>query len=145
MGDEATEIAGGVEAEETVEATLICNTENPAPEDAGSIQITATKDKQVAKIYYNFGADLEAMIELFGDEVVYNYSKGQMIIRLQAAMRSRMTAGGDVAGLETEFKPGIALPKTPKDMSKATETYFMTLSVEEQDAMISKLMERKGA
>lgn len=134
-----------VEESDTTTATVICDAENPAPEDAGSIQITATKNNLVAKIYYNFGADLESMIELFDDEVVFSYAKGQMVIRLQAAMRSRMTAGGDVAGLMTEFKPGIALPKTPKDMNKATENYFMTLSIEEQDAMISKLMERKGA
>lgn len=133
---------GENEVEETI---VICDTENPDPENAGLIQITATKDKQVAKIHYNFGADLESMIELFGEEVVFNYAKGQMVIRLQAAMRSRMSAGSDVAGLETEFKPGIALPKTPKDMNKATENYFMTLSAEEQDAMIEKLMEKKGA
>lgn len=129
----------------TEEATVICDAENPAPDEAGSIQIVATKNSQVAKIYYNFGADLESMIELFGDEVVFSYAKGQMIIRLQAAMRSRMSAGGDVSGLMSEFKPGIALPKAPKDMNKATENYFMTLSADEQDAMISKLMERKGA
>ena len=138
MSEEADQV-------EVTEATVICDTENPDPENAGSIQITATKDKQVAKIHYNFGADLESMIELFGEEVVFNYAKGQMVIRLQAAMRSRMSAGGDVAGLETEFKPGIALPKTPKDMNKATENYFMTLSTEEQDAMIEKLMDKKGA
>lgn len=137
--DETTE---GTEAEE---ATVICDVENPEPENLGSVQVVATKDKQVAKIYYNFGADLEAMIELFGDEVAFNYARGQMIIRLQAAMRSRMSAGADVSALMTEFKPGIALPKTPKDMNKATENYFMTLSAEEQDAMISKLMEHKGA
>ena len=134
-----------MEENEVEEATLICDTENPDPENPGSIQITATKDKQVAKIYYNFGADLEAMIELFGEEVVFNYAKGQMVIRLQAAMRSRMSADGNIAGLEAEFKPGIALPKTPKDMNRATESYFMTLSTEEQDAMIAKLMEKKGA
>ena len=146
MSDEATEIAGGAEStKEAVEATVICNTENPAPEDAGSIQIIATKNGQVAKIFYNFGAELESMIELFGEEVVFNYAKGQMVIRLQAAMRSRMLSGGDVAGLMTEFKPGIVLSKTPKDMNKATESYFMTLSTEEQDAMIAKLMEKKGA
>lgn len=131
--------------EATEEATVICDMKNPTPEDVGSIQITATKDKQVAKIYYNFGADLEAMIELFGDEVVFSYAKGQMIIRLQAAMRSRLSAGTDVASLMSEFKPGIALPKSPKDMNKATENYFMTLSEDEQSAMIEKLMERKGA
>ena len=130
--------------EEVTEATVICDVENPTPDDAGSIQITATKNNQVAKIFYNFGADLESMLELFGDEVIFSYAKGQMVIRLQAAMRSRMSAGGDVSGLMTEFKPGIALPKAPKDMNKATENYFMTLSADEQDAMIEKLMERKG-
>lgn len=132
------------EDEVAEEATIVYDAENPEPSNPGSIQVTATKDNRVAKIYYNFGADLEAMIELFGNDVVFAYAKGQMVIRLQAAMRSRLSAGSDVAGLITEFKPGVALPKTPKDMSKATENYFMTLSEEEQNAMISKLMERKG-
>jgi hypothetical protein len=133
------------ENENENEATVICDVDNPTPDNTGSIQVVATKDSQVAKIYYNFGADLESMIELFGDEVVFSYAKGQMVIRLQAAMRSRLSAGTDVASLMSEFKPGIALPKSPKDMNKATENYFMTLSTAEQDAMISKLMERKGA
>lgn len=129
----------------TDEATVVCDEPNPMPDNAGSVQVVATKDKLVARIYYNFGADLDAMTELFGKEVVFSYAKGQMVIRLQAAMRSRMLSGGDVPGLVTEFKPGIALPKTPKDMNKATENYFMTLSEAEQNAMIEKLMNRKGA
>lgn len=130
---------------ELVEEAVICDAENPTPENTGSIQIAATKNKQVAKIFYNFGADLESMIELFGEEVVFSYARGQMIIRLQATMRSRIATGGDVAGLMTEFKPGVAMPKAPKDMNKATENYFMTLSENEQNAMIEKLMEKKGA
>jgi len=133
--------------EETPEPKLnvICDVENPDPDSPGSVQVTATKSGNEAKIYYNFGEDLDEMVSLYGDSVVYSYAKGQMVIRLQAAMRSRMLSGGDIAGLMTEFKPGIALPKTPQDMSKATENYFATLSDEEQDAMIAKLMERKGA
>lgn len=139
MAENENEVTAGEES------TVICDTENPMPDNAGSIQVMATKDKLVAKIYYNFGADLAAMVELFGNDVVFSYAKGQMVIRLQAAMRSRMLSGGDVAGLTSEFKPGIALPKAPKDMGKATENYFMTLSKEEQDQMISKLMDKKGA
>lgn len=141
-----TEVAAEAEVETEVRTEkLICDTTNPTPDDLGSVQVVATKDGEVAKIFYNFGSDLETMTTLFGPEVVFSYAKGQMVIRLQAAMRSRMSANADVAGLETEFKPGIALPKTPKDMSKATENYFMTLSPEEQNAMIEKLMGKKGS
>lgn len=130
------------EAVEEVKLNVLCDT--PDPTD-GSMQVAATKDNAVAKIYYKFGEDLDEMVELFGAAVVYSYAKGQMIIRLQAAMRSRMKTGGDIAGLVSEFKPGVALPKTPVDMGKATENYFSGLNEEEQDAMIERLMDKKGA
>lgn len=142
----------GVEMNDTSEApeapeieaklNVLCNVEDPGD---GSTQVIATKDGNEAGIFYNFGTNLDEMVELFGADVVYSYAKGQMTIRLQAAMRSRMKTGGDIAGLITEFKPGVALPKSPVDMNKATENYFSGLSEEEQDAMIERLLEKKGA
>ena len=132
------------ETEETEEALVVCDMENPDPSNDGQVQVTATKDKKVAKIYYNFGVDLATMTQLFGDEVVFGYARGQMIIRLQATMRARLTAGGDLEGLVSEFKPGLTMPKTPKDMKKATENYFMSLNQDEQNALIAKLMDKKG-
>ncbi len=128
--------------ESEVKLNVICDTPDPVD---GSIQVTATKDTNVAKIFYKFGEDLDEMVELFGAAVVFGYAKGQMVIRLQAAMRSRMKSGGDIAGLMAEFKPGVALPKTPVDMEKATENYFSTLTEEDQDAMIERLMAKKGS
>lgn len=126
------------------DAIIICDVANPDPDDSGSIQVSATKEGKTGSIYYNFGADLTSMIERFGEEVVFGYARGQMVIRLQASMRSRLISGGDVPALASEFKPGIAMAKTPKDMKKATENYFMSLSQEEQDTMVKKLMEKMG-
>lgn len=139
MADE-TQVQDPEEVQE--ELKVLCN--QPDPGD-GSTKVVATKDGAIATIYYDFGADLDAMVELFGADVVYGYAKGQMVIRLQAAMRSRMKSGGDIAGLTSEFKPGVALPKTPVDMGKATENYFATLNAAEQDALIERLMDKKGA
>ena len=125
-------------------AIVICDMSNPDPKNEGQFQVSATKEGKTAKIYYNFGKNLPAMVALFGEEVVFGYARGQMVIRLQATMRSRLVSGGDIEGLVSEFKPGIALPKTPKDMGKATESYFVSLSSDEQEAMIKKLMEKKG-
>ena len=118
---------------------------NPNLGKPGCIEIIAKKDGKQANVYYDFGDNIEEMIELFGDNVVFSNARSKMKIGLQAAMRSYLKAGQDVGKLMAKFKPGVALEKLPADMSKATESYFAGLSEEEQDAMIARLMSQKDA
>ena len=131
--------------EEPALFNLIYAANNPAPDKSGCIGIVARKDGKEARVFYDYGNDLDEMISLFGEEVVFSNARGKMVIGLQAAMRARLKAGQSVEDLMTKYKPGVALEKVPADMNKATEDYFAGLSEDEQDAMIARLMSRKDA
>ena len=123
----------------------ICDMPNPDPTNPGYISVDAKKNKKTARIFYNFGKDLEDMTEKFGEDVTFSFSKAQMKIKLQSAMRSYLEASRDPLELAEKFHPGIAMERLPVDMNRATENYFKDLSDEEQDIMIAKLMEAKGS
>ena len=118
--------------------------ENPDPENAGYIKVDAKKDHKSASLFYNFGKDLDEMKSLFGEEVAFSQARAQMKIKLQSGMRAFIAANRDVGELATKFVPGVALERVPADMGAASETYFTSLSDDEQDAMIARLMEAKA-
>ena len=130
----------GVETLETV-----CDMALPADAaETGTIHVTAKKNGKQATIVYTFGKDLKDMVELYGEETVFSQALAQMKIKLQAAMRAYLDAERDIAELCTTWKPGVALPKIPKDPSVATVNYFDKLSKEEKAEMIEKLKARLG-
>lgn len=145
------EVADENEVEDTQEETvgtegvtnLVYNGINPEPGNPSCIEIVAKKDGKEARVFYNYGTDLEEMSSLFGDDVVFSNARGKMVIGLQAAMRGRLKAGQDIGALMGVYKPGVALERIPTDMNKATEDYFAGLGEDEQDAMIARLMDKK--
>ena len=152
VGPEDSGDVENTEASTTVPTQWVFN--GTDPED-GSVKVETTvpvKDPDTkalvknlkAVLYYNFGEDLDDMVERFGEDVVYSQAKAQMKIRLQSLKRSRMRAGLDVGELREKFIPGIAMERTPQDMGKASEAYFDSLSPEEQDAMLARLQEKRS-
>ena len=135
-----TEMTEMNEVEASSEVVSVCDMEDPGD---GSISVIAKKNGKSAQIFYNFGSDLETMVELFGGPVVFSQARAQMKIKLQSGMRSYLEANRDVKELVTKYVPGVALERLPTDMNAATENYFATLSEDEQDAMIAKLLESK--
>ena len=129
---------------EVIEDEVVCTMDNPDPENSGLIKVEAKKDHKCATIYYDFGSDLEVMTEKFGAEVVFSQAKAQMKIKLQSGMRSYLSSGRDIAELVSKYVPGVALERIPTDMGVASETYFTSLSEDEQDAMIARLMDAKA-
>jgi len=125
------------------EDTMICDTPNPDPSDPGFIQVEAKKDGKAARIYYNFGVDLDDMVAKFNGEVVYSQARSQMKIKLQSAMRSYLATDRDPSVLTTGYIPGVALERAPVNMEKASEDYFLTLDESAQDAMIANLMKSR--
>jgi hypothetical protein len=117
---------------------------NPHPDKPGCISIIARKEGKQCQVYFDYGEDLDEMISLFGEAVVFSNARSKMKIGLQASLRSYMKAGHNIEGLMAKYVPGVALEKVPVDMGKATDNYFAGLSSEEQDAMIARLMEKKG-
>ena len=141
MTEEATEET----VVEAVPQEQVCDMPNPDDTNPGYIAVDAKKNGKSARIFYNFGKDLAEMVEKFGEDIAFSFSKAQMKIKLQSAMRSYLEASRDPLELAEKFHPGVAMERMPVDMNKATENYFKELSDEEQDAMIAKLMEAKGS
>ena len=119
----------------------ICNMADPKIE--GAIQVDAVADGKKATIFFNFGKDLPTMTKMFGGDVVFSQSRGQMKIKLQSNMRNYIKAGIDPQILVTKHVPGVPMERAPVDMNKATETYFKGLSSKEQDALIKRMIENK--
>jgi len=148
--NEESEMAEGSEGEdvETKDSgasfDLVYAGENSAPDKTGMIEIVARKDGKEANVYYDFGDNLDEMIALFGDDVVFSNARSKMKIGLQANLRAYLKANQNIEKLMSNYKPGVSLEILPSDMNKATEDYFAGLSEDEQDAMITRLMERKS-
>lgn len=132
------------EGDVAVENELVYQETDPRPDKHGCIEVSAKKDGKEAIVFFDFGDDLDEMTGLFGQDVVFTNARGKMKIALQAGMRSYLKANKSVEDLMNIYKPGVALERIPTDMNKATEDYFGGLSEEDQDAMIARLMQKKG-
>ena len=145
MSDETEsveEVTEGTE-EAAEQFDIVYTGTNPTPDKTGCIQVIARKDGKEASVYYDYGDDLIEMTEMLGEIVVFSNARSKMKIGLQASLRAYLKAGQDIGKLMEKYKPGVALEKLPTDMNKATEDYFAGLSEDEQDAMITRLMQRK--
>lgn len=116
-------------------------------ETAGKVnEITASKkingeDKSVT-VVYDFGGTVEAAIEKFGAQVVYSNFTRAAVITAQAIMRREMEAGKtseQIAEKMATWKPGVAIERVV-DPIGATMSKFKSMSAEEQNALIEKLM-----
>lgn len=103
------------------------------------INVTKTIDDVEHKksVTYDFGADLDSMIELFGAEVVANNARQSMVISLQALVRGKITEKADkLQALADAWKPGVKKPKKSK-VDKA-KSIMADLSQDEIDAILAK-------
>lgn len=102
-----------------------------------AIDVTAklgkAEDAQTEVCKYNFGDDIDQMIEIFSGEIVYSQAKSAMVVALQGYMRSVMRAdepktGKELQKLVKDWKPGTKAPAKSKverakdQIEKLTET-----------------------
>lgn len=112
--------------------------ETAASEASGVIEVPAKKDDLEATITYDFGKDLDDMVEKFGGEVVFTNARANMKIGLQSAMRRYLVAGKDCSELVTAWKPGVQMERTVDPLSVAKKAYA-NMSDEEKAAFIANL------
>ena len=105
---------------------------------SGVIEVTAKKDDAEATIEYDFGADLNEMVEKFTDNVVYTNARAQMKIVLQAAMRRRLEAGQPCEDLAANWKPGVQMERIV-DPIAAAKAKYAGMSEEERAAFLEDL------
>lgn len=113
---------------------------------AETVSAKHTASGRVAKVNYDFGDNLEQMVERFGKEVVHSNAKQAIRISLQSRLRSAM----DVAEGEKEpsdkdlqanadsWKPGVASATRKSPVEKAKES-VSKLSPEERKALLAEL------
>lgn len=103
-----------------------------------AVEISAkTKDGSFSKSEtYDFGDNLDQMVELFGKDTVFNHAKQSMVIAAQGILRR----GGTLEG----WKPGAGASRA-KDPGATILANFAKLPPEQQLAILQKIKERQAA
>jgi hypothetical protein len=92
----------------------------------GIIEVAAKKNENSAVISYEFGENLEEMVNLFTETVTFSNARSQMKVGLQAAMRRRLEAGQSCEDLTTTYKPGVTSERIV-DPIAAAKAKFATM------------------
>ncbi len=112
--------------------------EAEAPPVSGVIEVEAKKDDFSATVNYDFGKNLDEMVEKFGSEVTFTNARANMKIGLQSAMRRYLVAGKDCGELVTAWAPGVQMERVVDPLAVAQKAYG-SMSEEEKQAFIAKL------
>lgn len=91
---------------------------------------------------YDFGANLEESVALFGADVVYGAFKAAAKIGLQANLRSWLDKGKtdeEITQLTSTWKPGIRAERVGGDPITSLANKIKKMSPEDQAAFIEKL------
>ena len=87
--------------------------------ESSSIVVSVKKEVEgelkTASISYDFGANVEEMIEKFKGDVVFTNARANMKITAQGAMRRYLVAGksqDEITSLMASWIPGVALERT---------------------------------
>lgn len=113
-------------------------------------EIKATKEigdaVKEATILFDYGQTCEEAVAKFGAEVVFSNFKRSANITAQAAMRRLLEAGKsqeEITAAMAAWAPGVSLERTV-DPVKALLGKFATMSKEEQEKIISDLMDKQA-
>lgn len=119
------------------------NTVNEATEgtnpESGVIEVAAKKGERSAAITYDFGKDLDEMVDKFGTEVVFTNARANMKISLQGIMRRRVEAGESCDDLTVTWKPGVQLERTVNPLEAARKA-LANMTEEERQEYINSLL-----
>jgi hypothetical protein len=109
------------------------------------MEVTARKkidgEDKIVTINYDFGEDLDEMVEKYGKDVVFSNARASFIITLQAAMRRYMTGGRsqeEISELLSGWKPGVSLTRRIDPVS-ALVSQWASFSPEKQKEILAKL------
>lgn len=118
--------------------------EEQAVQESGVIEVSAKKtgfDTEVT-IAFDFGKNIDEMIEKFGADVVFTNARANMKITLQGVMR-RLIEGGktqdEIAAACADWKPGVQMERTVDPLAVARKA-MSQMSDEDKQAFINKLL-----
>lgn len=104
--------------------------------ESGIIEVKAKSEGQEeVSVSYDFGKDLDDMVDKFGKDIVFTNARAQMKIKLQANMRTWMSAEPprDVAAMAAMWKPGAVVDRALDPVTVA-KNYVATLATPEEKA-----------
>lgn len=111
--------------------------------NSGVVEVSAKKEGfEEVTITYDFGKDLDEMVEKFGSEVTFTNARANMKITLQAAIRRFMQSGktqDEIRELCSTWKPGVQFERTVDPVSVARKA-MASMSEEEKQAFIDRLL-----
>ena len=117
--------------------------EETVVQESGVIEVKATKtgfDPVVTT--FDFGANLDEMVEKFGGEVVFTQARAAMKIALQGIMRRYLENGKsveEIAAIAADWKPGVQMERTVDPIAAARKA-MATMDDAEKQAFIEKLL-----
>ena len=107
-----------------------------------------TGEGKTAVVDFNFGANLQESITLFGEEVVFSNFVSDAKVTIQAALRRLLTAGKSQEEINEYFKTyklGVKAAPVAVDPSQRLLSKFGTMTPEEQANLLTQLREAAKA
>lgn len=111
------------------------------------MKVSAKKKDGVAiEVDYDFGDNIQSMVQKFGEDIVFQHARGSLVVALQGWLRSLQSRGKSDAEIQKEvkgWKPGQRRQgKTAKE--KALES-LSKLSPEERAALLKQMRSNEKA
>lgn len=94
------------------------------------------------EVAYDFGDDLNAAVDLCGEEAVHSQYKSAARVTLQGIIRAKMKDGLSMDAIQdvvNAWKPGVAIAKTVVDPATAVAAAYDSWSDEKKAAFLKEL------
>ena len=111
---------------------------------SGVIEVSAKKQgfETEVTVTFDFGKDLTAMTEKFGEDIVFTNARANMKITLQGVLRRLIESGKsqeEIAAAVADWKPGMQMERTVDPLSVARKA-MAQMDDDAKQAFIEKLL-----
>lgn len=92
------------------------------------------------KVEYDFGNNIAAMVQKFGEETVFNHAKGSLVVSLQGWLRAQLDTEkkpGEIKEAAKTWKPGQR--KQGKTAAEKLRDSLAKMSPEDRAALLKEL------
>lgn len=112
-------------------------------QESGVIEVSAKKEGfEEVTVTYDFGKNLDEMVEKFGADITFTNARANMKITLQSLIRRYIAAGKteeEIQSVVNDWKPGMQMERTVDPLSAARKA-MANMDEESKQAFIEKLL-----
>ena len=138
--EEATDVA-----EETTEAgDEQLNVIDSMVAEGNETSFAVRKNGNMGTFAYDFGVDLDSMVERFGADLVFTMAKAQLIVKAQAVVRPLTAKGMSAVEVIKTWEPGVKRTAIPVDKKAVADQYVEDTPIEELEALLAKIQAKMG-